>query len=86
VYAALMARPRAFEWAGRTGRIVQRLFSRRGMPIEAQEGLAAKLAPPLGAWTAWRDLRPLAPRSFREIWKDSFTDPTSTRARGGGEP
>lgn len=85
-YTALMARPRAFEWAGRAGRIAQRLFSRRGAPIRAQEGLVAKLAPPLGAWTAWRDLRPLAPRSFREIWRDSSTDPASTRARGGGEP
>jgi len=32
----------------------------------------SKLAPPLGAWTAWRDARPLAPRSFRELWRDKY--------------
>jgi hypothetical protein len=33
-------------------------------------GLVARLVPPLGAWTAWRDARPIAPRSFREQWRD----------------
>ena len=49
-YAAVMARPRLFEWV---------------------MGCARRLhiVPPLGAWTKWRDLRPLAPRSFREEWR-----------------
>src|SRR5438067_2077368 len=46
-YAAVMARPRLFEWVMRWARRLH-------------------IVPPLGAWTKWRDLRPLAPRSFRD--------------------
>ena len=49
-YAAVMARPRLFEWVMRCARTLH-------------------ILPPLGAWTKWRDLRPLAPRSFREEWR-----------------
>jgi L-lactate dehydrogenase complex protein LldF len=50
IYAALMARPRLFEWVMRWARRL-------------------RFMPPLAAWTKWRDLRPLAPRSFREQWR-----------------
>src|SRR5437762_38769 len=33
-----------------------------------------RIMPPLGAWTKWRDLRPLAPRSFREQWRAGLGD------------
>src|SRR5204862_388835 len=49
-YAAVMVRPRLFEWVMRCARTLH-------------------ILPPLGAWTKWRDLRPLAPRSFREEWR-----------------
>jgi L-lactate dehydrogenase complex protein LldF len=49
-YAAVMARPRLFEWLMRAARRL-------------------RILPPLGAWTKFRDLRPLAPRSFREEWR-----------------
>jgi L-lactate dehydrogenase complex protein LldF len=73
-YAAVMARPRLMEWGGRIGRFAQRTLRRADGPIGEQVGLAAKVAPALGAWTAWRDLRPLAPRSFRELWNDSLSE------------
>ncbi len=55
IYAALMARPRLFEW-------VMRVARRLG------------IMPPLSAWTKWRDLRPLAPQSFREQWRTGLRD------------
>ncbi len=54
-YAAVMQRPRVFEWL--VG-VVRRL----------------RIMPPLAAWTKWRDLRPLAPRSFREQWRAGLRD------------
>ncbi len=33
-----------------------------------------RIMPPLGAWTKWRDLRPLAPQSFRELWQAGLRD------------
>ena len=73
-YAAVMARPRLMEWAGRLGRVAQRGIVRDGASIGELRGLRARMAPPLGAWTAWRDLRPLAPRSFRELWRDGLEE------------
>ena len=32
------------------------------------------IMPPLGAWTKWRDLRPLARQSFRELWRAGLRD------------
>ncbi len=68
-YAAVMARPRTYEWAMRVAR-------------------ALHIMPPLRAWTKWRDLRPLAPRSFREEWRAGLAkaDPSLARvprARSG---
>ncbi len=55
IYAAVMVRPRLFEWVMHA---VRRL----------------RIMPPLGAWTKWRDLRPLAPQSFREQWRAGLRD------------
>jgi L-lactate dehydrogenase complex protein LldF len=60
-YAAVMARPRLYEWAMRVAR-------------------ALHIMPPLRAWTKWRDLRPLAPRSFREEWRAGLA------GEGGSNP
>ena len=57
-YAAVMARPRLFEWLVRGVRTLG-------------------ILPPLRAWTKWRDLRPLAPHSFREQWRARLRDPAA---------
>jgi L-lactate dehydrogenase complex protein LldF len=59
-YAAVMARPRLYEWAARAVRALQRAGG---------SGLLRRIAPPLAAWAAERDLPPVAARSFRETWR-----------------
>jgi L-lactate dehydrogenase complex protein LldF len=72
-YAAVMGRPRLLEWATKAGRLAQRAVGVREK-VGKQGAVASRLAPPLGAWTAWRDLRPLAPRSFRDLWREGVRD------------
>ena len=70
LYAFAWSRQRSYEWSARIVRLFQRVAVRQGR-IGKVSGLVAKLAPPLGAWTAWRDARPIAPRTFREQWRES---------------
>jgi len=71
-YAFAWSRPALYEWGARILRVVQRPAVRDGR-IGRVGGLLARLVPPLGAWTAWRDARPLAARSFREQWRDGLS-------------
>jgi hypothetical protein len=47
-------------------------FVAKDEKIGEQKGFLAKAAPPLGAWTAWRDAPTVAPKSFREMWRDEL--------------
>ena len=69
LYAFAWSSPRLYEWGMRIGRVLQRFAVRDGRIGKAGR-LVSRLVPPLGAWTAWRDARPIAPRSFREEWRD----------------
>jgi len=68
MYAFAWSRPWLYELGGRVLRVLQRPAVRDGR-IGQVGKLMSKLLPPLGAWTAWRDARPLAPQSFREMWR-----------------
>ncbi|MBS1792739.1 MAG: iron-sulfur cluster-binding protein [Acidobacteria bacterium] len=70
-YAFAWSRPVVYKLGTKISRLLQK-FVAKGDKIGKQNGLLAKLAPPLGAWTAWRDAPTVAPRSFREIWKDEL--------------
>jgi L-lactate dehydrogenase complex protein LldF len=72
IYAFAWSSPRLYEWGMRIARVLARPAARDGR-IGKVSGLSARLVPPLGAWTAWRDARPIAPRSFREQWRDSLS-------------
>jgi L-lactate dehydrogenase complex protein LldF len=52
---------RRFEWAQRLARVGQRPLVRRGR--------IRRLPPPLAGWTRTRDLKPVAPSSFRDWWR-----------------
>lgn len=54
-------------------RSAQRLVARDGK-IGAVSGIVASVAPPLRAWTAWRDAPPIASESFRDLWKRELKD------------
>jgi L-lactate dehydrogenase complex protein LldF len=73
IWAWLSSGRRRYEWCARLARLAQVLVARRGV-IGRVGRVLARLIPPLGSWTAERDLAALAPRSFRQIW----------RAREGG--
>ena len=72
LYTFAWSSPTLYEWGTRVARLMQRPVVRDGR-IGRVSGLVARLAQPLGAWTAWRDLRPVAPRSFREEWRDNLS-------------
>jgi L-lactate dehydrogenase complex protein LldF len=69
LYAFSWSSPRRYEWGIRIGRVLQRLAVRDGRIGKAGR-FVSLLIPPLGAWTAWRDARPIASRTFREQWRD----------------
>ena len=56
----------------RIARLMQRSVMREGR-IGKAGGFVSRVAPPLGAWTSARDLRPVAPRSFREQWRKELS-------------
>ncbi len=72
LFAGVMARPWLYMLSVKLGRVFQRLIVRQGT-IGKAGSVISRLAPPLGAWTAARDLRPLAETTFREQWR-SGTD------------
>jgi L-lactate dehydrogenase complex protein LldF len=80
-YAAVMARPRLFEWVANTIRRLQRLVGAHDRI--RPDGVAARLARPLRAWTGGRDLRPLAPQSFREQWRAGLSAEARDSTAGG---
>jgi L-lactate dehydrogenase complex protein LldF len=84
-YGTLMQHPRVLQWATGAGRLAQRMLGIQGR-MGKQNDLTARLAPPLGAWTAWRDLRPLAPRSFRDLWHDGLRDSPAHSERSSDPP
>lgn len=68
LYGSFWKSPRRYRLLQKLARLAQRLVVRDGK-VGAVSGLIASAAPPLGAWTDWRDAPSVAPESFRELWK-----------------
>ena len=67
-YSRAWAGPKSYKFGLLTARLMQKFVARKGK-IGQVSGFVARLLPPLGAWTAWRDAPVVASRSFREQWK-----------------
>lgn len=69
LWAAIMTRPRWYELSGKFAHVFQRFVVRQGR-IGRVGRFVSWVAPPLAAWTAARDLRPIENRSFRKQWRE----------------
>lgn len=69
LYSQAWAKASTYKFGTKAARLMQKLIARDGK-IGKVSGLMAKLAPPLGNWTAWRDAPTVAPKSFREMWAE----------------
>ena len=61
-----MRSPALYKISGKIGRVAQK-------PLE-KDGAIRPLPGPMSGWTDTRDLPPLAPKSFRELWKKGLKD------------
>ena len=79
-YGMLMSSPERMGFAAGMGRIAQKILP--GMP--KRDGWIRKVSLPLlSRWTQARDLPPLPPKSFREIWRDELSQDGANEADGG---
>lgn len=69
LYSKAWSGNKSYELGTRTARFMQKFVAKEDK-IGKQSGLMAKLAPPLGNWTEFRDAPTIACKSFREIWKE----------------
>ena len=63
-----MKNPALYKISTKAGRLAQKPLAKAG----AKVGTPKTLPGPLGAWMSGRDLPKLAPRSFRELWKEGI--------------
>jgi L-lactate dehydrogenase complex protein LldF len=73
IFATVMRSPGLYAWNVKIARLFQRFIARDGRIGKVGAALS-RVAPPLGAWTSGRDMRPIASRSFRELWRDGLGD------------
>src|SRR5215510_1606651 len=76
LWAAVMTRPRLYEFSASLARFFQR-FIVRGNRIGKVSGFIGSVAPPLAAWTGARDLRPIEKKSFRQQWRERIRNGTA---------
>ena len=82
LFSIVMTRPWLMERSSGIGRFVLRMIPKGGSGGRF-EGFLRRALPPLGAWTASRDMRPLAPQSFRDLWKASLAREAERLPRSG---
>lgn len=72
LYSKAWAKNGSYELGTKTARFMQKFVAKENK-IGKVGSLMAKLAPPLGNWTEFRDAPTIAKKSFRDIWKEELT-------------
>ena len=68
LYQKAWAGNKSYELGTKTARFMQKFVAKDGK-IGKVSSLMAKIAPPLGNWTEFRDAPIIAKQSFRDIWR-----------------
>ena len=68
LYQKAWAGNKSYELGTKTARFMQKFVAKDGK-VGKVSSLIAKIAPPLGNWTEFRDAPIIAKQSFRELWK-----------------
>ena len=71
LYSLAWSNAGTYKIGTKTARFFQKFLAKNGK-IREVPALIAKLAPPLGNWTEFRDAPTVAPKSFREIWNEEL--------------
>ena len=71
VYGLAWSNAGVYNFGTKTARLMQKFVAKNGK-IGKVSGLMAKIAPPLENWTEFRDAPTIAPKSFRDIWKEGL--------------
>jgi L-lactate dehydrogenase complex protein LldF len=71
LYGSMWSSAGRYNFGTKAARVMQKLVVRKGR-IGTVGGFIAKLVPPLGAWTAWRDAPAIAPKTFRQQWREKL--------------
>ena len=71
LYSKAWANAGTYSLGTKTARFFQKFLAENGK-IGEVSSLMAKIAPPLGNWTEFRDAPTVARKSFREIWKEEL--------------
>ena len=85
LWAAIMTRPRWYEFSGKLAHLLQRFVVRQDR-IGRVGRFVSWVAPPLAAWTASRDLRPIEDKSFRRQWRERDSGPIVSEAAAETRP
>jgi L-lactate dehydrogenase complex protein LldF len=78
VLVNVMKRQWLYESSTSMARLWQRSIVQDGKIGKLKQWMA-RVAPPLGAWTAGRDLRPLDAQSFRQQWRGGLANKNKSR-------
>ena len=71
IYGLAWSNAGVYKLGTKTARLMQKVVAKDGK-IGKISGILSKLAPPLVNWTEFRDAPTIAPKSFREIWKQEL--------------